>query len=122
MNQGLTHYQKFGDYVEAARIAINLAESFPFEAQPQHVAGMMLVRQRPPQGLRALPYFHRAVTLAPRNTPFAVTLARAYLINGYPDAARATAERVLQLSPNNETANEIIEHLDTVAPSADPPD
>ncbi|MBT8135719.1 MAG: SGNH/GDSL hydrolase family protein [Gammaproteobacteria bacterium] len=108
MNHGLVHYQQTGDYAEAARVAVNIADSFPFEAQPQHVAGMMLVRQTPPQGHRAIPYFHRAVRLEPRSVPFMVTLARAYHINGYKDAARDTARRLQQLSPQNEIALQIL--------------
>ncbi len=112
MNEGLKFYQRNYDFKEASKIAINLADAFPFEAQPQHLAGMMLVQQANPQGRRAIPYFHRAVTLKPDNVLYLTTLARAYTINGFPDAARTAAERLLRLSPGNEMAVQILEHLD----------
>ncbi len=117
MNHGLVHAQRSGDFEEAARIATNLADAFPFEAQPQHVAGQMLVRMTPPQGERAIGYFRRAAELQPRNVPFLVTLARAYMINGYPDAARATAQRLQQIAPGNEFARQLLETL-AEAPAA----
>ncbi|MDH3646754.1 MAG: tetratricopeptide repeat protein [Gammaproteobacteria bacterium] len=112
MNQALVHYQQTNNYTEASRVAVNLADAFPFEAQPQHVAGMMLVRQTPPQGLRAIPYFHRAVRLDPDSLLFMTTLARAYYINGFSDAARQVAQRLLQMSPDNEIGQQILEALD----------
>ena len=111
MNKALVHYQNTGDYEEAARIAINLADAFPFEAQPHFVAGMMLVKQTPPQGLRAIPLFRRAATLQPGNAAYLETLARAYMIHGFPDEALETANKVLTLAPDNALAKQIINYL-----------
>lgn len=108
MNAALVNAQRTGDYTEAARIATNLADAFPFEAQPQHLAGAMLVSQDPPDGLRALPYFHRAARLAPDNADYLATLAKAYWLNGYRDAARQAAQRLERVAPSHPLAREIL--------------
>ncbi|NND61240.1 MAG: hypothetical protein HKN49_13330 [Gammaproteobacteria bacterium] len=113
MNAGLAHAQDRGDYQEAARIAMSMADAFPFEAQPQFVAGQMLIRRTPPQGKQAIPYFHRAATLEPDNLSYLATLAQAYVINGYDDAARDTARRLQQLAPAHPLLRQLRQYLDS---------
>lgn len=119
MNQGLVHTQQTNDYDEAARIALNLANAFPFEAQPQFVAGQMLVRQQPPQAELAIDYFESAVRLDSQQLPFLMTLAQAYVINGRLEAARRLLPRLRSAAPQHPfTARlaELVEQYQQVLP------
>lgn len=111
MNAALAEARRSGDYAEATRIATNLADAFPFESQLQHLAGRVIVNQTPPDGLRALPYFHNAATLEPDNVEYLVTLTRAYWLNGFRDAAAQTARRLQILAPTHAATREITELL-----------
>ncbi len=43
MQQALAHYQKVGRFDQAAKVAINLADAFPFESRPHYVSGSLLL-------------------------------------------------------------------------------
>ena len=112
MNQAMLYYQRRQDYVEAARIALKIADSFPFEDNPQFVAGQMLVRRSAADRRYALEYFHRAAELAPRRPENLQALAQAYLLNGHRAEAADVARRLLEVAPGNELAMQMLQELE----------
>jgi tetratricopeptide (TPR) repeat protein len=107
MNRSLVHYQEVGRYGEAARVAVNITMAFPFDPNPQFVAGSMLMRDG--QTRRALLHLRRAAELAPRETRYLLALAQGYFEAGLYDESALVLERVLVLEPDHPTARGFLE-------------
>ena len=104
MQQALAHYQKVGRFDQAAKVAINLADAFPFESRPHYVSGSLLLAAGQPQ--RALNYLAKAVRMAPTDSESAFALSDAYLATGRRDDARRVLETLLHQRPNDTAALE----------------
>lgn len=109
MNRALAHYQRAGDMTEAARVAINLANAFPFRADARYLAGAILLRDDDPE--RALPFLDAAARSEPRDTRYLMSLAQAWYMSGRPVESLQVLERVLALAPGHPTAASFVEQL-----------
>jgi len=109
MNEGLRHYQRVGDWTEAARVAANMAVAFPFRADAQVIAGSLLLRAEAPG--RALPFLYAAARMQPRDTPTLMSLAQAYYMDGQVRESLQVLERVLAIDPGHPTAPRFMEKL-----------
>jgi tetratricopeptide (TPR) repeat protein len=110
MNDAMRHYQTVGNFDEAARIAVNLANAFPFRADARLVAGTLLLRDEAPG--RALPFLDAAARMRPRDTRSLMSLAQAYYMDGQVEASLQVLERVLAIEPDHPTAPRFIEKLE----------
>jgi tetratricopeptide (TPR) repeat protein len=106
MQEALTHYQNIGRLDQAAKIAMNLAEAFPFESRPHYVSGRLLIAAGQPE--RALSYLVTAVRVAPDDSESVFALSEAYLAAGRPDDARRVLDVLLRRRPNDSA---IVERL-----------
>ena len=104
MQQALAHYQSVGKLDQATKIAINLADAFPFESRPHYVSGRLLLAAGQPQ--RALNYLATAVRMAPTDSESTLALSDAYLATGRRDDARRVLETLLRQRPNDTAASE----------------
>jgi tetratricopeptide (TPR) repeat protein len=100
MTQALEVYQSRGDLTEAARVAVNLAEAFPYADNPQWIAGRLLIRAD--ASARALRYLSRATALAPDNIDYGLSLAEALFHSGRTEAAQRTLEALVGRAPDDE--------------------
>jgi predicted Zn-dependent protease len=107
MTEALVVYQREGRPDEAARVAVNLAEAFVSQADPQAGAGRLLLRADAPA--RAIPYLARAVALAPADVGYGLSLAEAQFKAGDAAASAATLERLVQLAPGDERPRQWLE-------------
>ena len=110
MQQALVHYQKIGRLDQAAKIAINLAEAFPFESRPHYVGGRLLMAAGQPE--RALSYLVKSVRLAPGDSESVVALSEAYLALQRTEDARRVLEDILRQRPNDRA---IVERLRAIS-------
>jgi tetratricopeptide (TPR) repeat protein len=102
MQRALVHYQQVGRTDLAARVAMNLAEAFPFEASPHYVSGrLLLATGRPRLGAS---YLEEALGMAPGDPDIGIALADAYRELGRETEARRALEEVLRRHPGNEEA------------------
>jgi lysophospholipase L1-like esterase len=102
MQNALTVYAEQGNHVEAARVAVNLAEAFVATDTAQYAAGRMLLRADQPG--RARLYLQRAIDLNPTLADFRISMAEAYARTGEPERSIATLEAILQAHPDDERA------------------
>lgn len=109
MQQALAHYQTVGELDQATKIAINLADAFPFESRPHYVSGRLLLATGQPQ--RALNYLATAVRMAPTDSESALALSDAYLATGRRDDARRVLETLLRQRPDDTAAMEGLARL-----------
>ena len=98
-NEALVLYQQQGNAPEAARVAVNLAEAFLQLAQPQAVAGRLLIRSEAPE--RAVHYLGRALRLAPDDLDTGLSLAEAQFRSGDRAASAATLQTLMQRAPDD---------------------
>ena len=110
MNEALRHYQRVGNWMEAARVAVNLATAFPFRADAQVVAGSLLLRAEAPG--RALPFLYAAARMQPRDTSTLMSLAQAYYMDGQIQQSLQVLGRVLAIDPAHPTAPRFVEKLE----------
>lgn len=99
MTQALSVYQQEGNAIEAARVAVNLAEAFVATADVQGGAGRLLLRSDNPALARR--YLGRAVTLAPENVDDGLSYAEAQFKSGDAAGSAATLERLMTLAPDD---------------------
>lgn len=109
MQQALAHYQNVGKLDQATKIAINLADAFPFESRPHYVSGRLLLAAGQPQ--RALNYLATAVRMAPTDSESVLALSDAYLATGRRDDARRVLETLLRQRPNDTAVMEGLARL-----------
>ncbi len=114
MNAALGVYQQQGNAEEASRVAINLAEAFVTTAEPQAVAGRLLLRGDEPG--RALRYLQRAARLAPSDIGFGLSLAEAQFRSGDPQSSAATLERLIAIDPADARPRQWLEVVRAEAP------
>jgi len=110
MNEALRHYQRAGEWIEASRVAVNVATAFPFRPDAQVVAGSLLLRAGAPG--RALPFLHAAARMQPRDTATLMSLAQAYYMDGRIPESLQVLERVLAIDPGHPTAPGFVEKLE----------
>jgi tetratricopeptide (TPR) repeat protein len=111
MTEALAVYQRRGDLTEAARVAVNVADAFPYADNPQWIAGRLLIRADAP--VRALPYLARATSLAPYNIDYGLSLAEAQFRSGRPEAAQQTLEALIGRAPDDERPRHWLEVVRT---------
>jgi tetratricopeptide (TPR) repeat protein len=102
MQNAMATYETAGNEVEAARVAVNMADALVTSDTSQYVAGRLLLRSNQPE--RALRYLQRAVALDTALPDFQLSLAEAYARTGAIDRSVATLERLLQAHPQDERA------------------
>lgn len=104
MRNAIDAYQAEGNAVEAARVAVNLAEAFVTSDASQYGAGRLLLRAGQPE--RALRYLERAVALDPagRFVEYRLSLAEALARTGAPERSIAVLEAVLEAHPDERRA------------------
>jgi tetratricopeptide (TPR) repeat protein len=102
MNEALATYQQDSNHLEAARVAVNLAEAFVNAAEPQYTAGRLLLRAE--QAERGLHHLRRAVALDASRVEYWLSLAQAQFMLGRPDDSIATLEAILARHPEDSRA------------------
>jgi lysophospholipase L1-like esterase len=102
MQNAVGVYTEEGNSVEAARVAVNLAEAFVATDTAQYAAGRLLLRADQPA--RAKLYLQRAIELNPGIADFRLSMAEAYARTGQPEQSVAMLEAILQANPNDERA------------------
>jgi lysophospholipase L1-like esterase len=105
MRNAIDAYQAQGNAVEAARVAVNLAEAFVTSDGSQYTAGRLLLRAGQPE--RALRYLERAAALdaAGATVEYRLSLAEALARTGAVDRSIATLEAIRRKHPNDPRAN-----------------
>ena len=102
MNEALAWYQQQGNDVEAARVAVNLADGFVTSAEAQSVAGVLLLRAN--EAARGLHYLRRAIALDGARVDDRLYLAQAQFMLGRAADSIATLEGILQQHPGESRA------------------
>jgi hypothetical protein len=102
MEQAFAWYQQQGNHVEAARVAVNLADAVINAADPQYVAGQQLLRAGDPA--RGERYLRRAIRLDGTRVEYQMSLAQAQFMQGRVQDSIATLEAVLAKHPGDERA------------------
>lgn len=102
MNDALAWYQQQGNAVEAARVAVNLAEALVNSADAQFAAGRLLLRNEEPQ--RGERYLRRAIALDAARVEPQLSLAQSLFMQGRVTESIATLEAVLARHPDDERA------------------
>lgn len=102
MNDALAEYQRTGNFAEAARVAVNLADAVVTSAEAQHTAGRLLLRAESPA--RGLHYLQRAVELDGASVEIRLSLAQAQFMLGNVAGSIATLEAILAAHPEDSRA------------------
>jgi predicted Zn-dependent protease len=102
MQNAIQVYAEQRNDVEAARVAVNLAEAFVATDTAQYAAGRLLLRANQPE--RARVYLQRAIALNPTLPDFQISMAEAYARTGEPERSIATLEAILEAHPDDERA------------------
>jgi Tfp pilus assembly protein PilF len=102
MQEALTWYQQQGNFGEAARVAVNLADALVNAAEPQFTAGRLLLRAEQPA--RGEHYLRRAIALDAAQAGFRLSLAQSQYMQGRIEDSIATLEGVLAEHPDDERA------------------
>ena len=102
MNEALAWYQQQGNYGEASRVAVNLADGLVASAEAQYVAGALLLRAD--AAGRGLHYLRRAIALDGGKVEYRLSVAQAQFMLGRPQESIATLEEVLQQHPGESRA------------------
>jgi tetratricopeptide (TPR) repeat protein len=110
MEQLLVYYQKERDYNEAAKIAVMLAQAFPFWDKPQYIAGQLLVKVK--RYREAVYYLNHSVNMKPDNTTYLLALSRAYVLNSQNNPAQQSLRRLLDIKPNHKEAQQLLKQLE----------
>jgi tetratricopeptide (TPR) repeat protein len=102
MQEALATYQKDGNQVEAARVAVNLADALVNAAEAQYTAGRLLLRAEQPE--RGLHFLRRAVAIDASKIEYQLSLAQAQFMLGRAQDSIATLETILARHPDDERA------------------
>ncbi len=102
MDQAFAWYQQQGNVVEAARVAVNVADAVINAAEPQFVAGRQLLTAGDP--VRGERYLRRAVRLDGTRIEYRMSLAQAQFMQGRVQDSIATLEAVLAEHPGEPRA------------------
>jgi tetratricopeptide (TPR) repeat protein len=114
MNEALAWYQQQGNYAEAARVAVNLADGLVTSAETQYVAGALLLRAD--SAARGLLYLRRAIALDAGKVEYPLSLAQAQFMLGRPQDSIATLEGILQQHPGEPRAEYWLAEIRRQAP------
>jgi len=115
MNEALATYQQDSNHLEAARVAVNLAEAFVNAAEPQYTAGRLLLRVE--QAERSLHYLRRAVAIDASRVEYQLSLAQAQFMLGRPGDSIATLEAILARHPEDSRAKYWLDEMRRAAQS-----
>jgi tetratricopeptide (TPR) repeat protein len=102
MEEARAEYQRTGNLVEAARVAVNLADGFVTSADAQYKAAVLLMRTDAAD--RALRLARRSVELDPTRVEHQLALAQAQFMTGSPEDSIATLEGILKRQPGESRA------------------
>ncbi len=102
MNEALVTYQQDSNHLEAARVAVNLADAFVNAAEPQYTAGRLLLQAEQPE--RGLHFLRRAVAIDAAKTEYRLSLAQAQFMLGRVDESIATLEAIIARHPEDSRA------------------
>jgi tetratricopeptide (TPR) repeat protein len=102
MQEALATYQKGSNHVEAARVAVNLADALVNAAEAQYTAGRLLLRAE--QAERGLHFLRRAVAIDVSKVEYQLSLAQAQFMLGRAQDSIATLEAILARHPDDERA------------------
>ena len=109
MKEALAAYQQDSNHVEAARVAVNLADAFVNAAEAQYTAGRLLLRAEQPE--RGLHFLRRAVAIDEAKADYRLSLAQAQFMLGRPDDSIATLEAILERHPGDSRAQYWLEEM-----------
>jgi tetratricopeptide (TPR) repeat protein len=109
MSEALAEYQRQGNFTEAARVAVNLADALVNAAEPQDAAGRLLLRSGQPA--RGLHYLGRAVALDGDKVEYRLSLAQAQFMLGRVDDSIATLEAILARDPSDTRARHWLQEV-----------
>lgn len=103
MNEALGWYQSQGNSTEAARVAVNLADAVVNGADPQYVAGrLLLVADQPARGQY---YLQRAVDLDGTRIEHRLSLAQSLFMQGRVRDSIAALESAAAVAPDDARVN-----------------
>ena len=103
-------YRREGDRAEYLRVALILADAFPFSAADQYdAASALLAADRPLQAVR---YLYQAAAIRPDHLPTWLALGEASGRSGLKQHARRAYQRVLEIAPGHPRASAALSELD----------
>ena len=102
MDQAFTWYQQRGNDIEAARVAVNVADAVINAAGPQYVAGQQLLKAG--DATRGERYLRRAIRLDGARIEYRMSLAQAQFMQGRVQDSIATLEAILVEHPGEPRA------------------
>ncbi|MGD8977016.1 MAG: SGNH/GDSL hydrolase family protein [Gammaproteobacteria bacterium] len=103
-------YRREGDRAEYLRVALILADAFPFSAADQFdAANALLAADRPLQAVR---YLYQAAAIRPDHLPTWLALGDASGRSGLKQHARRAYQRVLEIAPGHPRASAALSELD----------
>jgi len=115
MNEALVEYQQQANHVEAARVAVNVADAIVNAAEPQYTAGRLLLRAEQPE--RGLHYLSRAVAIDAAKVEYRLSLAQAQFMLGRPDESIVTLEAIIARHPEDSRAKYWLDEMRRAAQS-----
>jgi predicted Zn-dependent protease len=115
MNEALVEYQQQANHVEAARVAVNVADAIVNSAEPQYTAGRLLLRAAQPE--RGLHFLSRAVALDAAKVEYRLSLAQAQFMLGRADDSIATLEAIVAQHPEDSRAKYWLDEMRRAAQS-----
>lgn len=96
------YYRTTGDGQNFLRVALILADAFPFHAPVQYEAGVALIAEQ--RSRQAINYLYRGAKLAPGDVDMLLALSHALVLNRAKGPAVEVLQRVLAIDPDNATA------------------
>jgi lysophospholipase L1-like esterase len=115
MKEALVVYQQQANHVEAARVAVNVADAIVNAAEPQYTAGRLLLRAEQPE--RGLHFLSRAVALDAAKVEYRLSLAQAQFMLGRADDSIATLEAIVAQHPEDTRAKYWLDEIRRAAQS-----
>lgn len=103
------HYRANGQRDDYTRVALILADAFPFRAPFLFDAGVALIEAG--RARQAVGYLYRGAQLAPRDVDLLLALSHALVLIGAEEQATEVLGRVVVLDPGNQTAAEALKQL-----------
>jgi len=100
MNEALAWYEQQGNFAEAARVAVNLADAVINDAARQYAAGLLLLKAD--GAARGELYLRRAVALDGQNVQYRLSLAQSHFMQGRVQQSIDALEAAAQLAPDDE--------------------
>jgi tetratricopeptide (TPR) repeat protein len=115
MNETSVAYQQQANHIEAARVAVNVAEALVNAGEPQYTAGRLLLRAEQPE--RGLHFLLRAVAIDEAKVEYRLSLAQAQFMLGRREDSIATLEAIIAKHPEDSRAKYWLDEMRRAAQS-----